>query len=543
MSKYDFPIDLAENTSTGILLRKIPAGSSVLEFGCAEGRMTRYMKKTLNCNVTIVECDADAFACAMQYADDGLCADIMCFTWAERFSEKQFDIILFADVLEHLTAPEEAFARAARLLKNSGKILISVPNITHNDILLKAVADHFDYTEIGLLDNTHIHFWGLENFSELAERSGLHIQRIEATYCHTGETEQGSRNENAEMLLLENILKGRTCGEIYQFIVTFGKNDEGETIRSLQAPAIFSHLYLDTGNGFNPEQCLCIPAEKLEHDVFLAHCVFRDVKDLKRIRMDPVEGQNCILRRVSFYQGGKRLPMSFKKAIQFHDFVLMLDVDSGVTVELLNQTETIQIDVEIVLPGNTYIAMLEQEIQGLTENRVILQNGIAQAVEERQKLLEVHQKEIQKLVSRQRELLEEKNSLEATVAERNCEIGVLKSRCAELEGNCDSLEKQCHDLTDEHQELERRLLELAGIRRTLEGAVSKAETDQQQLRTELGAYAILAYRKDQYLLQLEAELKRLQGFRSVRFHNFCGRVYRKLRHLAGTVFRRLGLRR
>ena len=49
MSKYDFEIDLSNRTSTGIILNKIKPGSVVLEFGCATGRMTRYMKEAMDC--------------------------------------------------------------------------------------------------------------------------------------------------------------------------------------------------------------------------------------------------------------------------------------------------------------------------------------------------------------------------------------------------------------------------------------------------------------------------------------------------------------
>ena len=48
-------------------------------------------------------------------------------------------------------------------MKEDGEILVSIPNIGHNDILVKLFQNRFDYTSIGLLDNTHIHFWGEEN--------------------------------------------------------------------------------------------------------------------------------------------------------------------------------------------------------------------------------------------------------------------------------------------------------------------------------------------------------------------------------------------
>ena len=163
MSKYDFEIDLSQNTSTGIILSKIQAGSVVLEFGCAAGRMTRYMKETLGCEVYIVEYEAFAFEKAKAYAEDGVCDDILSFGWNEKFQKLTFDAIIFADVLEHLSEPEKVLQKAAELLSENGGIYISIPNVTHNDIVLKAIAEHFDYTATGILDDTHIHFWGQKN--------------------------------------------------------------------------------------------------------------------------------------------------------------------------------------------------------------------------------------------------------------------------------------------------------------------------------------------------------------------------------------------
>ena len=60
MSKYDFEIDLSPNSSTGRILNKLRPGSVVLEFGCATGRMTRYMKEALGCQVYIVEYERTA---------------------------------------------------------------------------------------------------------------------------------------------------------------------------------------------------------------------------------------------------------------------------------------------------------------------------------------------------------------------------------------------------------------------------------------------------------------------------------------------------
>jgi cyclopropane fatty-acyl-phospholipid synthase-like methyltransferase len=60
MSKYNFDLDMESNNSNSVILRNIKSNSSVLEIGCAHGRMTKYLKEQLNCEITIVEIDEEA---------------------------------------------------------------------------------------------------------------------------------------------------------------------------------------------------------------------------------------------------------------------------------------------------------------------------------------------------------------------------------------------------------------------------------------------------------------------------------------------------
>ena len=135
MSKYDFELNLNENSSTGKILRSIEKGSTVLEFGCANGRMTKYMQQELECEVYIVEIDQKAFCEARQYACYGVCGDILKGQWMTEFPQGIFDYVIFADVLEHLVDPVKALKLCMPFLKENGKVIFSIPNLAHSDIL------------------------------------------------------------------------------------------------------------------------------------------------------------------------------------------------------------------------------------------------------------------------------------------------------------------------------------------------------------------------------------------------------------------------
>lgn len=222
MKKYEHVKieELAPDTSHGLILSQIRAESTVLELGCARGTMTEYMRDTLKCNVDIVEIDPEYYAEAREFASDGICADLCKNEWYEKFREGRYDYVLLADVLEHLSTPESVMKKAATLLKDDGTLIFSLPNIAHGDILFKLYNNHFDYTSMGLLDNTHIHFFGEKNIQQLVEQAGLDITIFDGTRCKVGNTEQKMDAASQEEQRVLQILGTKPMGQVYQFVCT-----------------------------------------------------------------------------------------------------------------------------------------------------------------------------------------------------------------------------------------------------------------------------------------------------------------------------------
>lgn len=219
--KYDFVIDeLDMENSFGKILSQVAPDSVVLECGCATGYMTKYMKEKLNCDVYIVEIEREAFEIAKKYAKDGICADLTKDDWCEKFAGKQFDCIMMCDVLEHVGDPKALLQKVVPFLKRDGQLLVSLPNVAHNDILMRMFEGHWDYQERGLLDSTHIRFWGIENIDQLFAESGLGITVFDATQLPTGGTEQYWDKECRVAPEFLAALRKRWGGEFYQFILS-----------------------------------------------------------------------------------------------------------------------------------------------------------------------------------------------------------------------------------------------------------------------------------------------------------------------------------
>lgn len=113
------------------------------------------------------------------------------------FQEK-FDYIVFGDVLEHLHHPEEVVRLCWDMLDENGCIIASIPNVMHISVMEELIDGRFRYSDTGLLDRTHIHFFTYREIMELFLRSGYIIKYLDGITFHTSE-----RQKQLKKVLLE----------------------------------------------------------------------------------------------------------------------------------------------------------------------------------------------------------------------------------------------------------------------------------------------------------------------------------------------------
>ncbi len=71
----------------------------------------------------------------------------------------EFDVLIFSHVLEHLVDPVATIQKLLPLLKTDGKVIIALPNIANWRERCKQVLGKFEYTDDGIMDKTHLHFY------------------------------------------------------------------------------------------------------------------------------------------------------------------------------------------------------------------------------------------------------------------------------------------------------------------------------------------------------------------------------------------------
>jgi len=85
-----------------------------------------------------------------------------------------FDLIICADVLEHLAEPARVLAALTQLLAKDGALITSVPNIRHISTFVSlGVFGTWPMRDRGIHDRTHLRFFARRNILELGRCAGL----------------------------------------------------------------------------------------------------------------------------------------------------------------------------------------------------------------------------------------------------------------------------------------------------------------------------------------------------------------------------------
>jgi SAM-dependent methyltransferase len=92
---------------------------------------------------------------------------------------ERFDVVIAADVLEHLANPDVVLKHFIRWLNPNGKAIVAVPNIATWSIRRQLfLHGDFSYQDSGILDRTHLHHFTWNTFHSLLREQNW---RIEAT--------------------------------------------------------------------------------------------------------------------------------------------------------------------------------------------------------------------------------------------------------------------------------------------------------------------------------------------------------------------------
>lgn len=174
-SFYDAKASLYDHGVNSVVreavLAALPPGGRVLDVGCGSGGLLASLRGQAGYRAG-VELSATAASAAAQAADDVVNLPVD----AELpFAPASFDVVVCADVLEHLPEPAAVLRSLVALCRPGGACVVSVPNVANWQARLRLLRGDWRYEPVGLFDSGHLRFFTRATLLELVTGCGLTV--------------------------------------------------------------------------------------------------------------------------------------------------------------------------------------------------------------------------------------------------------------------------------------------------------------------------------------------------------------------------------
>lgn len=261
MTLYQAVVDASEaNLSHSLILEQVGTDKTVLDVGCATGYLAEALGQR-GCRVSGIEFDAAAAEVARPFLETLVVADLNEVALADAFPEVVFDVVVFGDVLEHLLDPLAALRSAAAILAPGGSIVISIPNIAHGSVRLALLGGEWNYTDRGLLDETHIRFFTYETLGALVDEAGFSIVDARATVADALATEVAVPSSRLPVEVIDWV-RTRPYADAYQFVVRIERSEAREPGQRAEMPHVVPAVELEPVNDHFHQQAELARAER-----------------------------------------------------------------------------------------------------------------------------------------------------------------------------------------------------------------------------------------------------------------------------------------
>jgi SAM-dependent methyltransferase len=179
----DADIDRIQNNYMGPIFEDIIKKyrfESILDYGCGNGLFGGFFKEKIECKLTGIDGSSYALKKASERGYDRTIL-IKDFSRADLpFEDSSFDLVICKDILEHLLNPIKVIQESHRVLSQSGKLLIHVPN--HFPLLdrikflfTKNIDTQSYFPDANDWNFPHIRFFSFQGLVGSLEQAGFEI--------------------------------------------------------------------------------------------------------------------------------------------------------------------------------------------------------------------------------------------------------------------------------------------------------------------------------------------------------------------------------
>jgi len=154
----------------------------VLDVGCSNGELIKFFKREWGTRFAVgIEIDKELAREARSWADKIIVSDLDKIDH-NAIDKTSFDLIVFADILEHTKNPDIVLKEILKLASQNTQIIISLPNIQHWTAIKNLLIGKFPQRERGLFDKTHLRFFTFDSIKKLAFSANLKIEVVARNY-------------------------------------------------------------------------------------------------------------------------------------------------------------------------------------------------------------------------------------------------------------------------------------------------------------------------------------------------------------------------
>ena len=152
-------------------------GRRLVDLGCGNGYLTSRFRD-IGMEVTGIEGTPSGVACARAAWPDIRFVQHDITRPLPSDLHGQFDVVVSAEVIEHLYLPRELFARAREALGDAGTVIVSTPFHGYWKNVALAVAGRMDRHHQALADYGHIKFFSERTLGAMAAECGFRPVRF-----------------------------------------------------------------------------------------------------------------------------------------------------------------------------------------------------------------------------------------------------------------------------------------------------------------------------------------------------------------------------
>ena len=284
-----------ERTSLSVLAGLVHARSTVLDLGCGSGSLGQHLSATQDCTmdgVTLSEAEA---AHARPHYRRVVVDNLESCDLVATFAGNRYDYIVCADVLEHLSRPEQVLAACRQLLQPDGKLLISVPNAGYSGLIAELLEGEFLYREEGLLDRTHLRFFTRRSLTRFLGEHRWQLDSIDTIARELPESEFNVAFDSLPPSVARHLL-GAPDALTYQFICVAHPvaqpqlTEEPTPLTNAPAQARFTaQLYLGHNGQYAESTKLTTTGTIGTERQTLRFTLPRQSQPLSHLRLDPAD--------------------------------------------------------------------------------------------------------------------------------------------------------------------------------------------------------------------------------------------------------------